>query len=127
MLILQVLSAFISNSDRYTESEVRQLDFISQFHVEFRHVKRRDNSVDDALYLIIIDIVQLPVGIDYNQMAQAQQDYGFRLDRLPPGATLFYPLIQHRIPARQTPPLCLPRQVVSIDILLIDTTAASEF
>jgi len=81
---LPLLSAFRSHSDRYTEREIRQLDFLSQFNIEFRHVKGIDNPVADALSRITINGVQFSPGIDYDVLALAQQENGLSLDRLPP-------------------------------------------
>ncbi len=67
-----LIHALQSHSDKNSEREFRQLDFLSQFNLEFRHVHGRDNKVADALSRITINAVLLEDGIDYEQMASEQ-------------------------------------------------------
>ena len=68
-----------SYSSRYNEREIRQLDFLSQFDLEFRHIRGADNEVADALSRIELNSLQLANGIDYEEMADAQQHEGIRI------------------------------------------------
>ncbi len=52
---LPLVSALRNHSNRYTEREIRQLDFLSQFDLEFQHVKGAENEVADALSRIFIN------------------------------------------------------------------------
>ena len=38
-----------TNSDKYTAREIRHLDYLSQFSMNIRHVKGKDNTVTDTL------------------------------------------------------------------------------
>ena len=65
-----------SHSDRYSDREVRQLNFISQFCNDIRHVCGPQNAVADAFSRVPINALHLPVGVDFAAMAneQAQAD-----------------------------------------------------
>ncbi len=54
-----LISAKSSHSSKYTEREIRHLDFVSQFDLEFRHVRDADNEVADALSRIEKNSLQL--------------------------------------------------------------------
>ena len=79
--------ALKSSSDRYSPREIRQLDYISQFTADIRHISGRDNVVADALSRIT-SVGTLP-SIDLEQMASLQQaenhpvDTSLKLQRLP--------------------------------------------
>ncbi len=64
-----LISAMASQSSKYTEPEIRQQDFSSQFNLEFRHVQGADNEVAVALSRIEINSLQFPSGIDYTELA----------------------------------------------------------
>jgi cleavage and polyadenylation specificity factor subunit 1 len=62
------------NSDKYSPRQIRQLDFISQFTSDIRHISGSDNTVADALSRIDIQAIhQQPTTIDYSDLAAAQQ------------------------------------------------------
>ncbi len=42
---LALVSALGNHFNRYTEREIRQLDFLSQFDLEFRRIKGAENEV----------------------------------------------------------------------------------
>ena len=46
-----LISATQHHSSRYTDRETRQLDYLSQFDLEFRHIRGSENVVADALSL----------------------------------------------------------------------------
>ncbi len=71
---LPLLSALRNHSNRYTEREIRPLDFLSQFDLEFRHVKGAENEVADAFSRISISRFHLAQSVDYEALAQAQID-----------------------------------------------------
>ncbi len=56
---LPLVSALRNHSNRYTEREIRQLDFLSQFDLEFRYVKGAENKVADAFSRIFINSFRL--------------------------------------------------------------------
>ncbi len=62
-----------SHSSKYTEREIRRLDFLSQFDLEFRNVRGADNEVADALSKIEINSLQFPSGIDYIELAAEEK------------------------------------------------------
>ena len=47
--------SFANNSNRYLPHQARQLDFISQFTTDIRHVKGSNNPVADALSQVDIN------------------------------------------------------------------------
>ena len=65
--------SFATNSNRYSPRQAHQLDFISQFTTDIRHVKSSNNPVADALSRVDINALQQPNGIDFTAMAVAQQ------------------------------------------------------
>ena len=70
-----LIYSLATNSDRYSPRQIRQLDFISQFTTDIRHINGRDNPVADALSRIDISAIQqLPPTIDFSAIAQAQQE-----------------------------------------------------
>ncbi len=79
-----LIHALQSHSDKYSEREFRQLDFLSQFNLEFRHVRGCDNEVADALSRIIINAVLLEDGIDYEQLAVEQRSEGISMSSAAP-------------------------------------------
>ncbi len=73
-----LISAMASHSSKYTERDIRQLDFLSQFDLEFRPVRGVDNKLADALSRIEINSLQFPSGIDYTELAAEQKREGMR-------------------------------------------------
>ena len=70
-----LIYSLATNSDRYSPRQIRQLDFISQFTTDIRHINGQDNPVADALSRIDISAIQqLPPTIDFSAIAQAQQE-----------------------------------------------------
>ncbi|KAG8175361.1 hypothetical protein JTE90_018041 [Oedothorax gibbosus] len=64
--------AFRQRSDKCSPRQARQLDFISQFTTDIRYIKGSENIVADALSRI--SSISMPSPIDYEQIAQAQQN-----------------------------------------------------
>ncbi len=64
-----LIHALLSHSDKYSERAFHQLEFLTQFNLEFRHVRGRYIYVSDALSGITVNAVLLEFGIDYEQMA----------------------------------------------------------
>ncbi len=77
-----------SHSSKYTEREIRQLDFLCQFDLEFRHVRGSENEVADALSRIEINSLQFPLGIYYAEIAAEQQREGISAHGIPNLAAL---------------------------------------
>ncbi len=71
---LPLVSALRNHSNRYTEREIRQVDFLPQFDLEFRHVKCAENEVVDTFSRISISSFLLAQSVDYEALAQAQID-----------------------------------------------------
>ena len=65
--------SFATNSNRYSPRQACQLDFISKFTTDIRHVKGSNNPVADALSRVDINALQQPNGIDFTAMAVVQQ------------------------------------------------------
>ena len=62
-----------TNPNRYSPRQARQLDFISQYTTDIRHVSGANNPVADALSRINIDTVtQFLPSLDLKAVAQAQ-------------------------------------------------------
>ncbi len=102
---LPLVSALRNHSNRYTEREFRQLDFLSQFDLEFRHVKGAENEVADAFSRISISSLRFAQSVDYEALAQAQLDANLSSAQLPPSCSSF--------PLRGTS-LTLPRPMVPL-------------
>ncbi len=83
-----MISAMASHSSKYTEREIRQLDFLSQFDLEFCHARVANNEVADALSRIEIYSLQFPSGIDYTELAAEQKREGIRSHGIPNLITL---------------------------------------
>ena len=66
--------ALHAQPDRYSPREVRQLDFISQFTADLRHISGKKNAAADALSRAHINTLQDATVIDYDAIAQAQED-----------------------------------------------------
>ena len=66
--------ALSSSPDRYSPRETRQLDFISQFTSDIRHVQGQQNPVADALSRIDINAIHTPTIIDFALLAEAQKN-----------------------------------------------------
>ena len=66
--------ALATHSDKYTPRQIRQLDYISQFTSDIRHVTGAGNAVADALLRIGVNILHGggPPAIDFDAMAKAQ-------------------------------------------------------
>ena len=57
-----------------SSTQVRHLDYISQFTSDIRHVKGEDNTAADALSRLSAIKVDSSVTVDFEAIAQAQQD-----------------------------------------------------
>jgi cleavage and polyadenylation specificity factor subunit 1 len=66
--------ALKNGTDRYSPREIRQLDFISQFSTDIRHVHGKENVVADALSRLNVDAISFDSKIDFNAIAAAQAD-----------------------------------------------------
>jgi len=67
--------ALSSSASNYSPREARQLDFISQFTSDIRHVTGRDNPVADALSRMDVNAINVsPLPIDYVLIAKAQRN-----------------------------------------------------
>ncbi len=88
---LALVSALRNHSNRHTEREIRQLDFLSQFDLELRHVKGAENEVADAFSRISISRFRLAQSVDYEALAQAQIDANISSAQLPPSCFSFPP------------------------------------
>ncbi|GFR10228.1 hypothetical protein TNCT_243741 [Trichonephila clavata] len=64
--------AFKQKLDKCSPRQVRQLDFISQFTTDIRHIKGSDNLTADTLSRIAS--IHMPDTIDYNEIAKAQEN-----------------------------------------------------
>ena len=65
-----------SHSDRYSDCEICQLDFISQFCNDICHISSPQSEVANAFSRIVVNALHLPAGVDFAAMAhkQAQTD-----------------------------------------------------
>ncbi|BHF67774.1 hypothetical protein SprV_0301080300 [Sparganum proliferum] len=68
--------AMHSHSDKLTPREIRQLDYISQFTSDIRHIDGSRNEVVDALSRLSIAHLQLSPVIDLAEMAAEQRRVG---------------------------------------------------
>ena len=66
--------ALKTSPDRHSPREARQLDYVSQFTSDIRHIRGVDNQVADALSRTEIDSVQLPNSINLRVVATDQVD-----------------------------------------------------
>ena len=66
--------ALNSKPDRHSPREIRQLDFISQFTSDIRHVSGKDNVSADAFSRVHIDSLRFHTSIDFDVIARAQED-----------------------------------------------------
>ena len=73
-----LISATQQHSSRYTDRETRQLDYLSQFDLEFRHIRGSENVVADALSRVNINSFRLKPAIDLKQMEAEQRKCGLR-------------------------------------------------
>lgn len=62
--------AFSQNSDKFSPRQTRQLDYISQFTSDIRHISGKAIVVADALSRL--ETIATPSPIDYNQLAAGQ-------------------------------------------------------
>ena len=67
-----VTHAFHGRPDRYSPREIRQLDFISQFTTDLRHIAGKNNLAADALSRAYINNVTCAT-IDFDAIAAAQE------------------------------------------------------
>nr|VZI46136.1 unnamed protein product [Spirometra erinaceieuropaei] len=72
--------AFRSHTDKLTPQEIRQLDYITQFTSDIRHIDGSRNKVADALSRPSIAHLQLSPGIDLAEMAAEQRRVGSPCD-----------------------------------------------
>lgn len=63
--------AFKQKYDKATPRQFRQLDFLSQFSTDIRHISGADNVVADALSRI--STISTPTTIDFNELAECQK------------------------------------------------------
>nr|VZI04584.1 unnamed protein product [Spirometra erinaceieuropaei] len=91
--------ALRSHTDKLNPREIRQLDYISQFTSDIRHIDGSRNEVADALSRPSIAHLQLSPGIDLAEMAAEQRRVGppcdedvsgLHLQELPLTTALFY-------------------------------------
>nr|VZI38648.1 unnamed protein product [Spirometra erinaceieuropaei] len=68
--------AIRSHSDKYNPREIRQLDYISQFTTDIRHIDGTKNDVADMLSRPSLSSLHLSHGIDLCAMAAEQQRVG---------------------------------------------------
>lgn len=64
--------AFQQKHEKTSPRQARQLDFIGQFTTDIRHISGSDNSVAD--HLSRINVVNCDGDIDFEKIAEAQQD-----------------------------------------------------
>ncbi|GFV06181.1 retrovirus-related Pol polyprotein from transposon 17.6 [Trichonephila clavipes] len=64
--------AFKQKMDKFSPRQGRQLDFISQFTTDIRHIKGSNNLIADTLS--IIASIHMSNPIDYNEIAKAQEN-----------------------------------------------------
>lgn len=69
-----LVHAFKQKLEKCSSRQANQLDFISQFTTEIKHVSGLKNIVADALSRI--ETVNFPSVIDYSKLAQAQREDG---------------------------------------------------
>ncbi|BHF62917.1 hypothetical protein SprV_0200590600 [Sparganum proliferum] len=72
--------ALRSHTDKLNPREIRQLDYISQFTSDIRHIDGSRNEVADALSRPSIAHLQLSSGIDLAEMAAEQRRVGSPCD-----------------------------------------------
>ncbi|BHF62342.1 hypothetical protein SprV_0200532400 [Sparganum proliferum] len=72
--------ALRSHTDKLNSREIRQLDYISQFTSDIRHIDGSRNEVADALSRPSIAHLQLSPGIDLAEMAAEQRRVGSPCD-----------------------------------------------
>ncbi|BHF75332.1 hypothetical protein SprV_0501842800 [Sparganum proliferum] len=72
--------ALRSHTDKLNPREIRQLDYISQFTSDIRHIDGSRNEVADALSRPSIAHLQLSPGIDLSEMAAEQRRVGSPCD-----------------------------------------------
>ena len=77
-----------ARTNHHSPRQIRQLDFISQFTSDLRHIKGSENAAADALSRVKVNAVSstTPSTIDFYAMAQAQQS-DQELCRLQSGST----------------------------------------
>ncbi|GFX08992.1 gag-pol polyprotein [Trichonephila clavipes] len=64
--------AFKQKLDKCSPRQARQLDFISQFTTDIRHIKDSDNLTAETLSRVAS--IHMPNPIDYNEIAKAQEN-----------------------------------------------------
>ena len=106
--------ALVSRSEQYSPRQVRQLDLISQFTSDIRHIKGANNPVADALSRIEVNSLGQQQAIDFETMATAQSNDP-ELSKLESSSSL--QLSKVPIPASATTLICdlsrgVPRPVV---------------
>ena len=72
-----------SKSDKYVPRQIGQLDYISQFTCDIRHIQGHSNPVADALSRVELNTEIDPVYLDLKAMGAAQQDCTFLLEEAP--------------------------------------------
>ena len=66
--------ALASSPDRYSLRETRQLDYISQFTSDIRHIQGQHNPVADALSCVDINAIHTSPVIDFTRLADTQKN-----------------------------------------------------
>ena len=69
-----LIHAFHAKPDRHNPREIRQLDLISQYTTDLRHIKGKDNVVADTLSRPEIHAMYNNATIDFERLAAAQVD-----------------------------------------------------
>ena len=65
--------ALNARADHHTPRQIRQLDVISQFTSDLRHIKGSENAAADALSRAAVSAISSLPPIDFHTMAQTQQ------------------------------------------------------
>ena len=71
-----LVNAFANPTERRNERELRQLEFLSQYDLTFRHISGPANEVADALSRVAINGIVFPDTMDYAHMAAEQKKDG---------------------------------------------------
>ena len=68
----------ISATQRHSSRYTRQLDYLSQFELEFRHIRGSENVEADDLSRVHINSFRLKLTIDLKHIAAEQEKCGLR-------------------------------------------------
>lgn len=81
--------AFKQNPEKASPRQFRQLDFISQFSTDIRHISGRANTIADTLSRVAT--IEIPAAIDYEALGEAQNsdpELQLMLNSNPPSTSL---------------------------------------